>query len=102
MSEVRRIRLPAEGEMLGKVIQLVGDDRARVFCADGKVRVCRIPGRYRKRMWVREGDIVLVVPWDFQPNRADIVHKYEKNEVDELRKAGFSEVLDKLEREEII
>ncbi len=86
MSETVRIRLPAEGEMLGKVLDLLGDDRVRVACQDGKIRVARIPGRFRKKLWLKPGDYVIVVPWDFQPDKADLIHKYDKNEISELRK----------------
>ncbi len=99
--EKAKVKLPDReaGEMLGKVLEIVGDDRARVYCEDGVIRIARIPGRYRKRMWIREGDIVIVLPWEFQKNKADIMYKYSKNEVEELRKMGL---LDKLEAEELI
>ncbi len=86
MGEAIRIRLPAEGEMLAKVLELLGDDRVRVICPDGKIRIARIPGKYRRKLWLRVGDYVIIVPWDFQPDKADVIHKYEKNEVPELRK----------------
>lgn len=91
-----KIRLPAEGELLGKVIELVGDDRARVLCQDGKIRIARIPGRFRRKLWLRIGDYVIIAPWDFKPDRADVIHKYEKNEIPELRKY-LSDIIDKLE-----
>jgi len=96
MSESARIRLPAEGEMIAKVIELLGDDRVKVVCPDGKVRIARIPGKYRRKLWLRVGDYVIIVPWDFQPDKADVVHKYEKNEVPELRKY-LKDQIDKLE-----
>ncbi len=86
MSESAKIRLPAEGEMLAKVIELLGDDRVKVLCPDGRIRIARIPGKYRRKLWLRVGDYVIIVPWDFQPEKADVIHKYEKNEVPELRK----------------
>jgi len=87
--EEAELRLPGEGEVVGIIIQLLGFDRAKVKCADGYTRVCRIPGRYRKRMWMREGDVVLVVPWDFQfETRGDIVWRYTRDEVYRLREAG--------------
>ncbi len=86
MGETIRIRLPAEGEMLAKVLELLGDDRVRVICPDGKIRIARIPGKYRRKLWLRVGDYVIIVPWDFQPDKADVIHKYEKNEIPELRK----------------
>jgi len=90
IEETSELRVPAEGEILGIIVQLLGFDRAKVKCADGYTRVCRIPGRYRKRMWMREGDIVLIVPWDFQfETRGDIVWRYTKDEVYKLRNQGL-------------
>ena len=92
-----KVRLPGEGEMLAKVIELVGDDRAKAICQDGKVRLVRIPGKYRKKMWLRVGDYILVAPWDFEPSKADLIYKYEKNEVNELRQSGYADVLNQLD-----
>ena len=96
MSSEAKIRLPAEGEMLAKVIEMLGDDRVRVICPDGKIRTARIPGKYRRKLWLKVGDYVIIVPWDFQPDKADVIHKYEKNEIPELRKY-LGDVVDKLE-----
>lgn len=67
------------------------------MCQDGKIRLVRIPGKYRKKMWLRVGDYILVAPWDFEPNRADLIYKYEKNEVNELRQSGYADVLNQLD-----
>lgn len=67
------------------------------MCQDGKIRLVRIPGKYRKKMWLRVGDYILVAPWDFEPNRADLIYKYEKNEVNELRQSGYADVLSQLD-----
>jgi translation initiation factor 1A len=37
---------------------------------DGVVRMGRIPGSMKKKTWIREGDIVIAVPWDFQDTKA--------------------------------
>ncbi len=91
-------RVPAEGEILGKVLELLGDNRVKVVCQDGEVRVARIPGRYRKRLWLKPGDYVIVAVWDFDPKKGDVVHKYEKRDLDELRRRGYAEVIDNLEK----
>ena len=65
--------MPQEGEMFGRVIKLVGGDNVIVKCTDGKVRTCRIRGKIKRRMWIRENDLVLLAPWDFQSDKADIV-----------------------------
>ncbi len=89
MSE-NNLRKPLEGEVLGTIIQLVGYDRAKVKCADNKIRICRIPGRMKKKIWLKENDVVLVAPWDFQADsRGDIIYKYEKEEVKKLKEAGY-------------
>ena len=49
--------MPQEGELLGRVIKLVGGDNIIVRCTDGKVRTCRIRGKIKRRMWIREHDL---------------------------------------------
>jgi len=85
-----KLRLPGEGEVLGVIDEMLGYDRVRVKCADGYIRLCRIPGRMKKRVWMRVGDIVLVAPWEFQSDkRGDIIHRYTSSEVRELEKLGL-------------
>ncbi|MCI4464310.1 MAG: translation initiation factor IF-1A [Thermoproteus sp.] len=91
-------RVPSEGEVLCKVLELLGDNRVKVVCQDGEVRVTRIPGRYRKRLWLKTGDYVIVAVWDFDPKKGDIVHKYDKRDLDELRRSGYAEAIDNLEK----
>jgi len=92
-STEHKVRMPMEGEVFGIVIQLLGYDRVRVECDDGYTRVCRIPGKMKKRVWIREGDVVLVAPWDFQfETRGDITWRYTKNEARWLREKGYLKV----------
>ena len=72
-----RVRLPRKGQLLGEVEQLLGDRRMSVKCTDGHTRLCRIPGKIRRRIWIKEGNIVLVEPWEVQKNeRGDILWRY--------------------------
>ncbi len=80
--------LPGEGEVLCGVIRLVGGDHLIVKCLDGEERMVRIPGRMRRRVWMREGDIVLVAPWDFNPKKGDIIYRYDRGEVAKLIEKG--------------
>jgi len=86
--EILRCRFPnkKEGEMLGIADQLLGASRIKVMCEDGKSRIGRIPGKIRKRMWIREGDLVIVRPWDFQNEKADIKYRYTKTQANYLSK----------------
>ena len=90
--EVEKIRLPGAGEVFGIVDQIVGFDRLRVRCRDGHVRVCRIPGKMKKRLWVRLDDVVIVIPWKVQSDqKGDIAHRYTRTEVEWLRRKGILE-----------
>jgi len=50
----------------------------------------------KKRVWVRIGDVVLVAPWDFNPERGDIIYRYMPGEVQRLERKGLLEDLKKL------
>lgn len=76
--------LPESGELLGRVRKLSGGDHVLVQCTDGETRLCRIRGKMKRRMWIRENDIVLISPWDFSPKRADIVWRYIRAHADWL------------------
>ncbi|MEM0023095.1 MAG: translation initiation factor eIF-1A [Thermofilaceae archaeon] len=83
--------------LLGVIQQFLGYDRARVLCEDGKVRLCRIPGRYKKRVWMRVGDVVLVAPWEFQRDeKGDIIYRYSGGEVQKLDSMRLTEGLKKV------
>ena len=88
--EIIRVRTPERGELLGIVLSLLGGGRMEVKCDDGHTRICRIPGRMRRRMWVRVNDVILVKPWDVQSDeRADIIWKYSRAQAGWLEKKGF-------------
>lgn len=85
-----RIRKPRQNEVLGIVDAMLGTNKLKVICQDDKIRICRIPGRMRKRIWIREGDVVLVEPWSIQSERSgDIVLKYTDTQVGWLRRKGI-------------
>ena len=89
-AEIRKMRMPDRDnlEMFGIVQQLHGSDQIRIFCEDGKERMCRIPGKLRKSVWMRERDIVIIRLWDFQPIKADIIWRYTGTQVEHLKRKG--------------
>jgi len=92
--ESMRVRIPRNNEVLGVLEQRLGGSRAKVRCLDGKTRVCRIPGRLKRYLWVRENDILIVEPWEFGGDeKGDIIFKYRPIQVKWLQKNGY---LDKL------
>ena len=83
-----KIRLPRDGEMFAVVTEMSGGSRMIALCADNKTRMIRIGGRFKKKVWCRERDLILVKPWVVQSDqKADLVYRYlptERNRV--LRK----------------
>ena len=49
-----------EGQMIGRVLRMLGDRRALVYCNDNIERTCKIRGKLRKKVWIATSDIVLV------------------------------------------
>ena len=81
---------PNKNDILGIVIKNYGQTRMNIKCQDGQVRVCRVRGKMKKRVWVREGDVVLVSPWDFQSEeKGDIIFRYTSNQAFMLRDKGY-------------
>jgi len=89
--EVIRVRLPKreKNEMFGIVESMMGAGHIMVRCEDGKERLARIPGKMRKKIWIREGDVVIIVPWSFQDDRADVVWRYTNPQVEWLERKGY-------------
>jgi translation initiation factor 1A len=81
-----RVRLPRHrnGEIFGIAETLLGGSRIMVICEDGKSRLARIPGKMKKREWIRAGDLVIIKPWQFQDEKADVVWRYTKNQASNL------------------
>jgi translation initiation factor 1A len=88
--ELNEMVLPTANDVLGVAVKLLGFDRILVKCQDGHERLCRIRGKMKRRVWIREGDIVLVSPWDFQSDkRGDIFWRYKRSQAELLRKKGY-------------
>jgi translation initiation factor 1A len=88
--EISEMVYPGPSEVLGVVVKLLGFDRILVKCQDGNERLCRIRGKMKRRVWIREGDVVLVSPWDFQSDkRGDVTWRYTHAQADTLRKKGL-------------
>ena len=87
--EIRRIRLPRGRETIGILDQRLGGSRMKVRCLDGKTRICRVPGRLKRRLWVREGDVLLIEPWELGGDeKGDVIFKYRSSQASWLKKNG--------------
>lgn len=86
MEEKRAIICPDEnGQIYGFLEKALGSRFFDVQCLDGKKRRCKVR---KKRMKVKQGDCCIISLRDFDDKNADIVYRYNSDEVLELRRRG--------------
>ena len=88
VQEDRELSYKGESEEYAQVIKILGDGRFECNCADGVKRIAHVRGKMRKRVWIANGDIILVSLREFEPEKCDVVEKYKEKEVAKLKKAG--------------
>ena len=87
--KVTRVKLPRGEEVIGIVEQRLGGNKMFVNCLDGKKRNCRVPGRLKRALWLRPGDVVIVEPWELDKDKGDIILKYRQNQIQWLKDKGY-------------
>lgn len=86
-----KLKMPEGKAVIGIVTQALGASNFRVRCSDNLERMCGIPGRLRKRFWIKAGDLVMVLPLMVQSNeKGDIVWRYSLGDKDTLRQRGYN------------
>jgi translation initiation factor 1A len=87
--EKREMVYREDGQTYGQVLRMLGNGRLEAYCFnDGQKRICHIRGKMRKKIWVNQGDIVLIDLRDFQKDKGDVVHRYNADEARHLKKIG--------------
>lgn len=84
-----RVKMPRGREVIGVISQRLGGSRMFISCMDGKTRNCKVPGRLRRDMWLREGDVVIVEPWEFDDEKGEILFKYSFAAIERLKNMGL-------------
>ena len=87
--KIVRARLPKGREVIGIIEQRLGGNKMMVNCTDSKSRNCRVPGRLKRKLWLRPGDVVLIEPWELDENKGDIIFKYRISQIEWLKKKGY-------------
>src|SRR4030042_602920 len=87
--KIVRVRLPKKEETIGIIEQRLGGNKIVVNCLDGKKRNCRVPGRLKRFLWLRPGDVVIIEPWEFDKEKGDVIFKYKINQIEWLKKKGY-------------
>ncbi|PAV63075.1 hypothetical protein WR25_19849 [Diploscapter pachys] len=84
----RELDMKDVGQEYGQVIRMLGNGRVAVHCFDGKERICHIRGKLRKKVWINQGDIILVGLRDYQDDKGDVILKYTADEARRLKQEG--------------
>ena len=100
-SSKRELEFKTHSQEYGKVSKILGNARVSVNCYDGKTRMGVIRGKMRKRVWIREGDTVLVSLREFQDDKCDITFKYYDTEVRNLMIYGEIPDIDILQSDKV-
>ena len=87
--KVVRVKLPKGDEIMGIIEQRLGGNKMMVNCFDGKMRNSRVPGRLKRKLWLRPGDVVIIKPWELDKDRGDVLFKYRPNQVRWLKKNNY-------------
>jgi translation initiation factor 1A len=77
-----------EGQEYAQVVKMLGNGRLEAQCFDGEKRLAHIRGKMRKKVWINQGDIILLSLREFQDGKADVILKYTPDEARALQKAG--------------
>jgi len=84
----RELDLKEDGQEYAQVTKILGNGRVNAYCFDGKERLANIRGKMRKKIWINTNDIVLVGLRDFQPEKCDVIQKYNPDEARRLKAQG--------------
>lgn len=75
----RDLELPDNGQEFAVVERMLGNGRVEVYGEDKKLCTMRIRGsmrKYKSKVIIETGDLVLVARWDFEPDKGDLIYKY--------------------------
>ena len=70
---------PEDGQEYGIIQEMLGNGRARVLCDDKSIKIGRICGSMRKfksKVLIESGDLVIISTREFEKDKVDIIHKY--------------------------
>ncbi len=82
-------------EMFAIADTLMGASKMTIMCEDGRSRMGRIRGKMKRRMWIKPGDLLIIKPWEFQDEKADVMFRYHRTQAANMSRKGLiPEILD--------
>lgn len=91
-------------QMVGRIVRLLGNLNAQVYCEDNKQRICKISRGIKKHVRFEAGDVVLISTRDCEvpkadlekglhSDRGDILDRYHPQQYDQLKEEGISSAM---------
>ncbi|XP_076317488.1 eukaryotic translation initiation factor 1A isoform X1 [Tachypleus tridentatus] len=87
-ADKRELVFKDDGQEYAQVVKMLGNGRLEAICFDGAKRLCHIRGKLRKKVWINQGDIILIGLRDYQDAKADVILKYNPDEARNLKSYG--------------
>jgi len=85
----RELIFKEDGQAYAQVIKPYGNGRFEVLVDDEKRRIAHVRGAMIRKVWIMVGDIILVgLRGDTKDDKCDIIHRYEPDEVRNLKAYG--------------
>jgi translation initiation factor 1A len=84
----RELTFKEDGQEYAQVVKMLGNGRLEALCFDGSKRLANIRGKMRKKVWINQGDIILLSLRDFQDDKGDVILKYTVDEARALKSYG--------------
>jgi translation initiation factor 1A len=85
--QAQTLTLPSSLEY-AQVVKMLGNGRLEAMCFDGEKRLAHIRGKLRKKVWINQGDIILLSLRDYQDEKGDVILKYTADEARNLKAYG--------------
>lgn len=83
--------------MAARIVRNLGNRNLECYCNDGRIRICRIRGSMRNRVWINIGDVVIISKRELSgtdDEKGDILMKYEMEHLHRLKgEAGINPLL---------
>ncbi|XP_037950285.1 eukaryotic translation initiation factor 1A, X-chromosomal-like isoform X2 [Teleopsis dalmanni] len=86
--EKRELVFKEDLQEYAQVTKMLGSGHLEAMCFDNVKRLCHIRGKLRKKIWINQGDFILVGLREYQDSRADVILKYTPDEARNLKAYG--------------
>jgi translation initiation factor 1A len=88
----RELELPDTCQEFAIVQEMLGNGRVRIIFEDKQSRIGRICGsmrKYKSKVLIESGDLVIISKRDYEKDKVDIIHKYALDEANKLTYEGY-------------